>query len=195
MDFKNAAFCRATAGTFSPIGASLKHVPKGDIMKTRSLIAILILFLTACASPEVDVPEEASPTDTPSEAPTTQPEPESEELIIVPGEPFSLRHEQSAYYSDAKLQITFDSIVQDSRCPQDVDCIWAGEVQIELLVEMGPEALHPVTLTLGFPADERAVYEIQGYRITLLEVNPYPGSPNAENEVTSVVLQVKASQE
>ncbi len=33
------------------------------------------------------------------------------------------------------LSITFDAVVSDSRCPSDVECIWAGEATVTLRID------------------------------------------------------------
>ena len=60
-------------------------------------------------------------------------------------------------------------VLQDSRCPVDVQCIWAGTVQIEVRVVggMGPGTL---TLELGKPGTTEV------NQITLVDVKPAPKS-------------------
>ncbi len=60
-------------------------------------------------------------------------------------------------------------VVQDSRCPRDVQCIWAGTVQLEVQVlgGMGPGTL---TLELGKPGTTEV------NEITLTDVKPAPKS-------------------
>ena len=43
-------------------------------------------------------------------------------------------------------------VVEDSRCPVDVQCVWAGRVRLQALIELrgGSEELN-TTLTLGEP--------------------------------------------
>ncbi len=76
------------------------------------------------------------------------------------------------------MKVTFKGISEDSRCPKDVNCIWAGVAVAELEV-MGT-ATRPMTLSLASLDNKGRNYhqsaDFNGYTITLTEVNPYPGS-------------------
>ena len=50
------------------------------------------------------------------------------------------------------LRIRPLQMVEDSRCPVDVQCIWAGRVRVQALIELrgGSEELN-MTMTLGEP--------------------------------------------
>jgi len=61
------------------------------------------------------------------------------------------------------LNIRPISLVEDSRCPIDVQCVWAGRVRI--LAELGPDELQR-EMTLGEPAT------IGEGRLTLVAVQP-----------------------
>lgn len=62
--------------------------------------------------------------------------------------------------------LVFTSVEQDSRCPQDVQCIWAGEVAVVLLVSWGRESGTVSLKTNG------AVVVLGSYRFALLDVSP-----------------------
>ena len=62
--------------------------------------------------------------------------------------------------------------VRDSRCPVGVQCVWAGEVIVELLVERAGRAAEELTLVR---ATGRATpVERAGYEWVLDEVTPVP---------------------
>jgi hypothetical protein len=66
------------------------------------------------------------------------------------------------------MQVTFVGVTEDSRCPKDVSCVWAGEVNVKLSVKLGTQ-----------PAVEREVLEgraavIEPYRVTVTRVLPEP---------------------
>ena len=58
--------------------------------------------------------------------------------------------------------ITFTTIVEDSRCPADVMCVWAG--QFIAALNVNGEGVH-----IG---GDHSVLEIQGYEIELLSIHP-----------------------
>lgn len=51
---------------------------------------------------------------------------------VQPGEPFQLKVGQAAVVPDSSLALRFEAVTQDSRCPQDVTCIWAGDGVVRL---------------------------------------------------------------
>ena len=70
------------------------------------------------------------------------------------------------------LKVTFREVEQDSRCPADVVCVTAGDVDVWLKVEAGARAMGPV---LHLNAEPRTV-EMEGYVVRLDAVQPYPRS-------------------
>ena len=91
----------------------------------------------------------------------------SSESPITPrtGEQFQLKYGQTAVPAGGGLVIRFSDVRQDSRCPVDAVCIWAGNAQIVLEVSRSDYALN-TTL------EPREVTHL-GYGIMLLQVDPH----------------------
>lgn len=73
-------------------------------------------------------------------------------------------------FSRSKLTVKFVALLEDSRCPQDVNCIHAGNarIRIEVTGSRGKETFE-VNTTLG---PKGASFE--GYAINLIELTPAP---------------------
>jgi len=69
----------------------------------------------------------------------------------------------------AGVQITPLALLEDSRCPSDVVCIWAGTVRVSARVESEQGVLEQI-----FVLNETV--ETEGGKITLLRVEPSPES-------------------
>ena len=69
-----------------------------------------------------------------------------------------------------KLKIKFVS-VEDSRCPKDVDCIWAGNAKVTIKVTNRKGESQ--TFDLNSNLEPKSV-KFEGYEITLGSVEPYP---------------------
>ena len=71
----------------------------------------------------------------------------------------------------AGLNIRFDSIATDSRCPSDVQCVWAGEAVAVLTVSQlsGDLSARLVSLSTTPGKDTTTVY---GQPLKLLKVTP-----------------------
>lgn len=87
----------------------------------------------------------------------------NEEFFIGPG--------QKAEIRESGLDITFNRVIEDSRCPKGVECVWAGNGKVEI--------------SINFPREESGIKEINTnlepkeimagkYKIRLLELQPYP---------------------
>lgn len=64
------------------------------------------------------------------------------------------------------LSLTFNELVQDSRCPVDVVCIEAGAVNTNVTLTSGSE-----TETLNVPSDE-VPHQFGGYAISITKIAP-----------------------
>src|SRR5947207_1954036 len=50
-------------------------------------------------------------------------------------EAFALAGGQDAVIVDEKLHIRFDEVLEDSRCPAQVECVWTGQARIAIVVQ------------------------------------------------------------
>lgn len=99
-----------------------------------------------------------------------------ETVQIQLGCPFTLGFKQYGTLPSTNLGIHWLS-VSDSRCPITAICVWAGEALVTLeAVSEGQTNGGEFSLTLG-DDPEQAVRDLGDYRLTLLEVSPYPSGP------------------
>jgi hypothetical protein len=95
------------------------------------------------------------------------------------------------------LTITLSAITEDSRCPNNVDCAWAGQVVAELLVAAPGHEPETVQLTLmgrGMRLNEPTVVA-DTWRLQLTSVTPYPTHPeDIPTERYLVTVQVSKVQ-
>ncbi len=70
------------------------------------------------------------------------------------------------------VSITPHEVINDSRCPTDVQCIWAGTVHARVTIKT-PTHTYGKTLELGYPL------EVDGYTITFAELTPVPKAGEA----------------
>jgi hypothetical protein len=113
-----------------------------------SLLPTALLVLAACGSPA-------------SNAPTSPLELDTEG---------SLAAGATAAVKGTDLQITFVGVTNDSRCPTDVSCIWAGEVTVKLAMRLGGAA------PIERESLEGRTTLVEPYRVTVTRVLPEPVS-------------------
>lgn len=82
---------------------------------------------------------------------------------------FSLGIGQTASIEREKLFINFKAVLEDSRCPVNVVCVWAGngKVEFEILDIDGQNK----TLTLNTEDEPRAT-TLKGHKLKLISLNP-----------------------
>jgi len=92
--------------------------------------------------------------------------------------PFFLNFGESKILTPDNLRVEFNQIIEESRCPGDVLCPWEGRARIGLLLQSAGDTVQ-VELTLpGFATQSDTLahqpVDTIGYRITLLQLDPYP---------------------
>lgn len=101
---------------------------------------------------------------------------------------FTIKAGQQVEVSEANLQITFTSVAEDSRCPVDVQCAWAGNAK--LIMEVRRSKKKFISAALNTTLEPREI-EYKEYKIKLLRVTPerrVNASPDpADYEATIVV--------
>ena len=94
----------------------------------------------------------------------------------------TVRYGNSLYYPEENLLIRFVDVHSDSRCPTNVACFWEGVAEIELGLQINskPEIMVPIRI-FGYVDIENSsrhdCVDTLGYRIFLMELNPYPADP------------------
>jgi hypothetical protein len=70
-------------------------------------------------------------------------------VVAEPGVEFSLPLGKTAVINASGARITFKQVSEDSRCPVDVQCVWAGDAKIELTISRSgtPDDLKVISLT------------------------------------------------
>lgn len=72
-----------------------------------------------------------------------------------------------------KLTIRFAALVEDSRCPTDTNCIWAGNAKIKITV--GKTKSDVKTFELNTNGEAQSV-NFAGYEIKLVGLSPQPAT-------------------
>jgi uncharacterized Zn finger protein len=91
------------------------------------------------------------------------------------GEEFTLSTGESAAIKGEDLEITFLEVTEDSRCPRNVTCVWAGRAVSLVQVAIGNDSEN-IELTEPGLTDTPNQYDYMGYRISFYLL-PYPEEP------------------
>lgn len=107
---------------------------------------------------------------------------------------FQLEVGQVGVVESENIKITFLEVTADSRCPSDVTCIWAGEVEVLVNIWKDDQDLGDSALVGQAANGDRAAKTFDGYSVKLLKVDPYPISTQtigpSDYTITLIVTSV-----
>ena len=83
--------------------------------------------------------------------------------------PFALKFGDYSEIPSEDLSIVFLNVLEDSRCPSDVTCVWEGQVRLSF--EVSKDTTAEILLANN---DSSSVFG--SYQIQLVDVKPYPTS-------------------
>jgi len=110
------------------------------------------------------------------------------EKVIVLDQELKLKIGESAKSKPGGLEVEFDSVADDSRCPRNVTCVWAGNAKIVLKVKKG--AGKPANVELNTNINPKTSRYLE-YELRVKELKPYPESEvrikSSDYEVTLLV--------
>jgi len=89
------------------------------------------------------------------------------------GSEFELHVGERVNLHRTKLSIKFGNVLEDSRCPSDVTCVWAGNARLQLAVSNG-RASKMLRLNSNTAAPLPADSTFAGYSVKLVNLRPYP---------------------
>ncbi len=84
-----------------------------------------------------------------------------------------LRLAQEKTAPGTAIKIKFLSVIEDSRCPEGVNCIWAGVAKIKIQLRKPGKPAKEVELNTS-QSDKSITFE--GHEIKLAALTPYPRS-------------------
>ena len=88
------------------------------------------------------------------------------------GKAFRLRVGESARVEKEALEVGFQDVPADSRCPKGEQCIREGEAIVRVWFQKGDQARE--TLELRTSPKEAGVAGAGGFEVRLLHLDPYP---------------------
>jgi hypothetical protein len=127
-------------------------------MTNKLAVIIATSLLAACSS---------------NNAEPLSPDPSGAVIQSQRGDTFELRAGQTANIGTGALVVGFRGVTQDSRCPSDVTCVWAGDGEVAILATVGRMAWTPFSLHTGV---EPRSAKFREFTITVVDLKPTPRS-------------------
>jgi len=122
---------------------------------------LLLATLLAACGPQAEAPTDAKP------APA----------VSMVGDTAFLELPVGRSANNGDITVTFDGVSEDSRCPGDVQCVWAGNGAIRLTLEGGDE-MEVVIVNSTLQPREVSFF---GYVIGFRDLTPYPTTTEPSN--------------
>ncbi len=92
-------------------------------------------------------------------------------VIVEPGVSFALAPGQTAEVKRSGTRVTFRQVREDSRCPVDVTCVWAGDAKVEVVISRTGADDDPRLLSINPPNNE---VRSGNLRIRFVGLTPVP---------------------
>lgn len=87
--------------------------------------------------------------------------------------------------------VKFIKVLEDSRCPKDVTCVWAGQARLLVEVIEKGKASREVELLFG-GTSKNILFSAEGLTLTGMSLTPYPVSEdNGVRDYTLLVSKEK----
>ena len=146
-------------------------------MKNAVLALLFAASLTAC-NQDTTAPAQAS------RAPLT-----AASANVTLDQPFELRVGRSATVAGEGLTVSFEAVPSDSRCPTGVQCVWAGNAVVQVVLSKDGKAFGAELNTNLEPTS----VDYLNYNVALVSLAPYPTSsgsiPQSQYRATFVVTK------
>ncbi|MEM7084734.1 MAG: hypothetical protein AAF489_01050 [Bacteroidota bacterium] len=92
--------------------------------------------------------------------------------------------------SNDGVKIQFKEVLEDSRCPLNVQCVWAGQARVRVMVS-GPDLPEESLDLIVAKKDKNVLFIAENYVLKAMGLAPYPDTKNPENKkyILSVVKE------
>jgi hypothetical protein len=137
----------------------MQRTPESWMMKIAAVTVLTACFGTACS---VAGPHQPLPL------------PQAQSLRVAMGSVFKLPVGGSAQIEGTALQVGFDAVTSDSRCPKGEQCVWAGDAAVRVWLQDGAQPR--LLLTLHLSTDPGPIGRALGHQVRLLRLEPDPVS-------------------
>ena len=94
------------------------------------------------------------------------------------------------YNYEDKLVLRMDSVLEDSRCPANVQCVWEGNARVDFILkqEGRSEQIFTLNTFAGFLTDTT----VNGIRFEMIDMLPYP-VVDKDYQLDDYILQILIS--
>ncbi len=109
---------------------------------------------------------------------------------------FKLKVGETAISRSENTKILFEKVMEDSRCPTYVVCVWEGQATILVTVIKNNETVNTFNLTSRAGHEDLGTKSFDGYFLRLLKIEPYPtnAQPIKPSEYVATLFVTKSEE-
>ena len=111
-------------------------------------------------------------------------------VVANPGAAFELAIAQTAAVNGRNVRITFNRVTEDSRCPVDVTCVWAGDAKIELAIARDGAATEKRIISITAPNNEVTVGDLTIRFVALAPVSRQSEPSSSRQYVAQLTILI-----
>jgi hypothetical protein len=110
------------------------------------------------------------------------------------GKEFAIKAGQQLKLDGVDFQVKFAGVPQDSRCPADVNCVWAGNAEVALSLSYD-KCTTNLTLNTNDSPQRKQEEKAGDFRVKLIRLDPYPRSDKkiAASDYVATLVITKAA--
>lgn len=110
------------------------------------------------------------------------------------GKELSVKAGQQLKLDGVDFQVKFVGVPQDSRCPSDVNCVWAGNAEVVLSLSYS-KCTTNLTLNTHDGPQTKQEGRVGDFLVKLVKLDPYPRSDKkiAPNDYVATLVVTKAN--
>ncbi|MEZ4703170.1 MAG: hypothetical protein R2834_22775 [Rhodothermales bacterium] len=120
-------------------------------------------------------------------------EPDGADRRVSEGEPVSLSEGQTVRLRGSDFWVEFVERTLEARCPENVECFWEGEAEVELKAGAPQHEVPPFRIRGFLAGGDTTNYDVDplGYRIRLIRLDPYPVYDQPERAPITLTLAIE----
>jgi hypothetical protein len=103
----------------------------------------------------------------------------SNEIELESDKFLKIKYKKSINFNDSDIKIELLEVLEDSRCPEDVICFWAGNANV--LIKFADS-----TFSINSTISPKS-FKYKDYNIVLVNLSPYPHSKKIINKKDYIV--------
>ena len=93
------------------------------------------------------------------------------------------------------ITVRFSKVLEDSRCPRNVQCVWAGRAKVEVeIIEAKKDVVKKELVlgqTRGAEISDKVIFTSENMTVKVKHITPYPDEPGQKLDYKLLISKLK----